>query len=280
VRGWAVRLGGTLINRRSTREIGLMRKAGQLVWLAHHRAAKLIRPGVTTGELDAAVQDVFDQNNAIGLFKGYPHSEPGGVPFPAVTCVSVNEEVVHGIPGDRVLCEGDIVSLDTGSQIHGWCGDAAVTHPVGEIAPKLQKLLDVTQGVLNLAIEQLAVKDLWSDVAREMAAYVKGAGFSVVTQFVGHGIGREMHEYPQVPNYDSEEFRSEGDFHLRPGLVIAIEPMVNMGVADCETLKDGWTVVTQDRLPSAHFEHTIALTESGPRILTGPPEPGEEEWFV
>ncbi len=253
-----------------------MRKAGLLVWQAHRRVAQLVKPGVTTGELDAAIEELFDRHNAIGLFKNYPNADQAKAPFPAVTCTSVNEEVVHGIPGERVLKEGDIVSIDTGCKVNGWCGDAAATYAVGAIDPKVQKLLDVTRGVLDLAIELMGVKRLWSEVAAQMAQYVEGEGFSVVTQFVGHGIGREMHEDPQVPNYASEEFREEGDFRLRPGLVLAIEPMVNTGTFECEVLDDHWTVVTRDRLCSAHFEHTIALTGDGPRLLTGPPEDGKE----
>ncbi len=246
----------------------MMRKAGLLVWQAHQVAASLLRPGVTTGEIDAAVEAFFQENQAIPLFKGVP----GRVPFPAVTCISLNEEVVHGIPGDRVINEGDIVSIDTGCKVNGWCGDSAVTHAVGPVAPEVQQLLDVTRGTLDLAIEQMGKKTYWSEVAAEMEKYVKDHGFSVVEAFVGHGIGREMHEDPQVPNFVSDQLRRNGDFRLLPGLVIAVEPMVNMGTKRVHTKADHWTQVTADGRPSAHFEHTIAMTETGPYVLTAGPE--------
>ncbi|HEV3025483.1 MAG TPA: type I methionyl aminopeptidase, partial [Pirellulales bacterium] len=231
-----------------------MREAGLLVWHAHQKAAALVRPGVTTAQIDAAIDRYFAEHGAVPLFKGFP----GTVPFPAVTCISVNDEVVHGIPGRRVLREGDIVSLDTGCKINGWCGDAAVTRPAGTISPEKQRLLRVTKGVLDLSIELMAVKRRWSEVAREMAKYVHDHGFSVVENFVGHGIGREMHEEPQVPNFASAQFVKNGDFELRTGLVIAIEPMVNIGTAKVRGLRDHWTQVTKDGRASAHFEHTVA----------------------
>lgn len=249
-----------------------MRKAGLLVWQAHDAAAKLIRPGVKTSELNEAVAEVFRRVDAEPLFLGYP----GKTPFPAETCISVNEEVVHGIPGDRILLEGDIVSLDTGCRYKGWCGDAAVTHRVGKISDDTQRLLDVTSAVLDLAIDLMGKKQWWSEVAKEMQALVEEAGFAVVEQFVGHAIGREMHESPQVPNYfDVDKFEGKNDFDLRPGVVLAIEPMVNMGSKETRCLSDHWTIVTADGRPSAHFEHTVALTAEGPRILTGPPQDGE-----
>ena len=256
---------------RSSREIAQMRKPGLLVWQAHQIAAALVRPGVTTGEIDAAVDKFFVDHNAIPLFKGVP----GKVPFPASTCISVNDEVVHGIPGKRVLVEGDVVSIDTGCKYEGWCGDSAVTHPVGKIDSETQRLLDVTKGVLELAIELMGKRSRWSEVAAEMGTYVRDAGFSVVESFVGHGIGREMHEDPQVPNFVSAQLRRNGDFVLERGLVIAVEPMVNMGTKHVKSLPDHWTQATQDARPSAHFEHTIAIGDSGPIVLTGPPAAGE-----
>jgi len=256
---------------RSPREIAQMRKAGLLVWQAHRIAAALVRPGVTTGELDAAIDKFFTEQHAIPLFKGVP----GKVPFPAATCVSVNDEVVHGIPGKRVLREGDIVSIDTGCKFEGWCGDSAVTHAVGKIDPEIERLLRVTRGVLDLAIDLMSKRNKWSEVASEMGAYVRNAGFAVVESFVGHGIGREMHEDPQVPNFVSAQLRRNGDFVLEPGLVIAVEPMVNMGSKHVKTLPDFWTQATQDARPSAHFEHTIAMTDNGPWVLTGAPEAKE-----
>ena len=254
--------------RKSARELGLMRQAGLLVWEAHQIAGRLVRPGVTTSEIDLAIERFFEEQNARPLFKGFPGEV---VPFPAVTCISVNEEIVHGIPGSRQLQSGDIVSIDTGCKLNGWCGDAAVTHPVGTVTPQVQRLLDVTREVLFLAIELMGKKSRWSEVAREMELYVKRAGFSVVENFVGHGIGREMHEEPQVPNFVSKQLKKTGDFALKPGLVIAIEPMVNVGSKEVDALDDHWTQVTQDRRPSAHFEHTVAVTAEGPMVLTAGP---------
>jgi methionyl aminopeptidase len=248
-----------------------MRRAGLVVWGAHQRAAALVRPGVTTAEIDAAVERFFLEHDAIPLFKGVP----GKVPFPATCCISVNDEVVHGIPGSRVLLDGDVVSVDTGCSVGGWCGDAAVTHPVGTVSPRVQTLLDCTSGVLALAIQLMASRNRWSDVASEMAKYVRDHGFSVVENFVGHGIGRSMHEDPQVPNFCTPAFRRNHDFEIEPGLVIAVEPMVNMGSKKVRVLADHWTQSTVDGQPSAHFEHTVAITDAGPVVLTAPPEAGE-----
>lgn len=255
---------------RSPREIRKMRTAGLLVWQAHQAAYQMLRPGVTTAEINLVYRQTFAQRDATPLFLNY-----GDPPFPAETCISINEEVVHGIPGDRVIEEGDIVSLDTGCKIDGWCGDAAVTHPIGNITDESKRLLTATQAVLDLAIELMATRTLWSQIAQEMETFIHDAGFSVVEEMVGHGIGQELHEPPQVPNYLSEELKSDEDFDLRPGVVIAVEPMVNAGVKDLKPLPDQWTVVTADRKPSAHFEHTIAITKDGPIRLTGPPT--EEE---
>lgn len=264
-----------MLNIRSNREIQQMRRAGLAVWQAHQIAAALVKPGATTGEIDKAVEKFYDEIGGYALFKGYPHSQKNKPAFPAVTCISVNDEVVHGIPGPRVLNEGDIVSIDTGCRIDGWCGDAAITHPVGEVEPRVRELLDVTQGVLNLAIELLGVKNRWSEIAYQMATYVADRGFYTVECFVGHGIGREMHEEPQVPNFVNRSLRSTGDFEIQPGLVIAVEPMVNMGTKKVKAMADNWTQCTMDGKPSAHFEHTIAITGSGPRLLTAAPTPEE-----
>lgn len=260
-----------MINLRSPREIALMRKAGLLVWQAHQVARALVKPGATTAEIDSAIERFFAEHNAIPLFKGVP----GTVPFPAVTCISINEEVVHGIPGSRRLVEGDVVSLDTGCKLDGWCGDAAVTRAVGQVRPDIRRLLDITKGTLDLAIDLMKVKTRWSQVAAEMEMYVRDAGFYVVESFVGHGIGREMHEEPQVPNFCSKQLKKSGDFDLRPGLVIAIEPMVNMGTGKVKGMPDHWTQVTKDGKPSAHFEHTVAMTKEGPVKLTAGPN-GED----
>ncbi len=260
-----------MLNLRSPREIALMRRAGLVVWGAHQLAGEMVRPGVSTGEIDAAVERFFLEHGAVPLFKGVP----GKVPFPASCCISVNDEVVHGIPGPRVLRAGDVVSIDTGCSLGGWCGDSAVTHPVGPVTAEVRRLLDCTSGVLALAISLLAVRNRWSEVATEMAAYVRDHGFSVVENFVGHGIGRSMHEDPQVPNFCTPAFRKNHDFEIEPGLVIAIEPMVNMGTKKVRALADHWTQSTVDGMPSAHFEHTVAITDGGPVVLTAPPRAGE-----
>jgi methionyl aminopeptidase len=262
-------------NLKSNREIALMRKAGIVVWEAHQTVAQLIRPGVTTKQLNDAVERVFLEHGAIPLFKNYPNTDKGKPAFPGVICTSVNDEVVHGIPGKRRLCEGDVISIDTGCRLDGWCGDAAVTHPVGSVEPRVQKLLDVTRAALDLAIELMGQKSRWSQVAREMATLVADHGFATVECFVGHGIGREMHEEPQVPNFVNRQLRGSGDFRLETGLVVAVEPMVNLGTKRVKGLADHWTQVTQDGKPSAHFEHTIAITADGPRPLTAAPSPQE-----
>jgi methionyl aminopeptidase len=259
---------------RSLREMNLMRKAGLLVWEAHQLVKGMIAPGVTTFDLDKAVEEFFAKHNATPLFKGVPGDKH---PFPAVCCMSVNDEVVHGIPSRKPLREGDIVSVDTGCRLDGWCGDSANTYAIGQLDPEVQRLLDVTQGVLELAIDLMGKKSRWSQVAEQMGTYVRDNGFSSVENFVGHGIGREMHEDPQVPNFVTPQLKRNGDFALEPGLVIAVEPMVNMGTKKVKALSDSWTQSTQDGLPSAHFEHTLAITDKGVWVLTDPPGVGPGE---
>lgn len=248
----------------------LMRRAGLVVWQALQAASQAVRPGVTTAEIDAVVERVFQEHGAEPLFKGVP----GKVPFPAATCTSVNEQVVHGIPGNRKLREGDIISVDTGCRLAGWCGDSAWTYPVGKVNADVQRLLDVTLESLNVAIELLGKKQKWSEVAAEISEFVHSHGFSVVESMSGHGIGRELHEEPQYPNYVNARIVQE-DVVLRTGLVMAIEPMVNLGKKDTRVLSDHWTIAASDGKPSAHFEHTIALTKDGPLLLTAAPQPGE-----
>ena len=253
-----------MIVLKSRREIALMREAGRLVARALGEAARLVEPGVTTREIDAAIESTFKRAGAEPIFKGVP----GKVPFPAASCISVSEEVVHGIPGDRVLQSGDLVSIDTGCRLAGWCADSAWTYPVGQVDEVAQRLLEIGRGVLELAILECGRKQRWSEVAALMAKAVKQAGFSTVEDFVGHGIGREMHEDPQVPNYVSQSL-AKTDFQLEPGLVLAIEPMVNAGGKGTRISKqDHWTVLTRDGRPSVHFEHTVALTSEGPVVLT------------
>jgi methionyl aminopeptidase len=256
-----------VIKLKSPREIALMREAGRVVAKALDQVRRMAVPGVCTADMDQAVAAIFREHDAIPLFLGYPSSEKGKPPFPAVICASVNEHVVHGIPNRRPMREGDIVSVDTGCKVGGWCGDAAVTLAIGAVRPEVQKLLDVTNETLNLAIRAMGRCRSWSEVASLMERFVKSQGYYVVEKFVGHGIGQDMHEEPQVPNFVSSALRQH-DIKLEPGVVLAIEPMVAIGTKEVRTLGDGWTVETKDRRPSAHFEHTVAMTPEGPRVLT------------
>lgn len=262
---------------RSKREIKRMRAAGLVVWEAHQTAARMIKAGVSTAEINQVYIDVFKRHDATPLFLNYGGTEERP-PFPAEICASINDEVVHGIPSaDRVLEDGDTIAVDTGCRVNGWCGDAAVTHAIGEIDDESQKLLDATQQTLDLAIDAMGRCEKWSEVAKEMEDFVHAAGFSVVEEMVGHGIGKELHEPPQVPNYLSPALKAKEDFDLRPGLVLAVEPMVNAGVKEIFEEEDGWTIVTGDGKPSAHFEHTLAITADGVKRLTGPPNDEELE---
>lgn len=256
-----------IIKLKSPRELGFMREAGKVVARALETCRRMAVPGATTGEIDAAVAAIFREAGAIPLFRGVPSTVKGKPPFPAVVCASVNQCVVHGIPGRRPMQEGDVLSIDTGCKLGGWCGDAALTLPIGTIRPEHQHLLDVTRETLNLAIRAMARCRYWSEVATLMEQYVKSQRMHVIEKFVGHGIGQEMHEEPQVPNFVSKALR-KNDIRLEPGLVLAIEPMVALGTRDVRTLEDGWTVETKDRSFAAHFEHTVAMTTEGPRILT------------
>ena len=243
---------------KSARELTLMREAGKLVARAHKICRDMAKPGVKTVEIDRAVEAFYLKHQAIPLFKGYP----GKVPFPSVTCMSINEQVVHGIPGERVLKDGDLLKIDTACRLNGWCADRAVTLPIGTVRPERLRLLKVGTEVLQMAIDELPRRKWWSEVASRMQKHAEQSGFSVVTNYVGHGIGRVMHENPQVPNYVSRDTRKH-DFRLEPGLVLAIEPMVNMGTSEVVTLRDHWTVVTRDGLASVHVEHTLAITADG-----------------
>jgi len=246
-----------MITLKTPREIEQMREAGQIVGMVHRELAKAIAPGVTTGELDALAEKLIRQAGGVPTFKGYNG-------YPASICASVNEVVVHGIPGRQALKEGDIIAIDLGVTYHGWVGDSAFTYPVGRIDAVAQRLLDVTRVALEKAIEQCYPGNRLGDVGSAVQRHVETNGFSVVRDYVGHGVGRSMHEDPQVPNWGQP---GTGKV-LRPGMVIAIEPMVNEGTWDVQVLADQWTVVTADRKRSAHFEHTVAITEEGPTILT------------
>lgn len=256
---------------KSRREIGLMREAGKVVAEALRICREMAKPGVRTIEIDRAVEAFYARRGAIPLFKNYPGPK---VPFPAVCCISLNEQVVHGIPGQREIRDGDLLKIDTACKLNGWCADAAVTIPVGNPSPERLRLVRVAQEVLQIAIVELVLCRYWSEVAAKMQRHAENAGYSVVQQYVGHGIGRIMHENPQVPNFVSKELKKH-DFPLVEGLVLAIEPMVNMGRAQTTTLADHWTVVTRDGLPSAHVEHTLAITSEGIVIVTADPEPAE-----
>ena len=235
-----------------------MLEANQIVAATLTMLTERIKPGLTTLQLDEWAEDFARQHGAVPAFKGYRG-------FPGSLCVSLNEEVVHGIPSERVILQdGDILSIDFGIKFKGFYGDSAVTLPVGSISANKQKLIDVTKQSLELAIDQVRVGNRINDLSRAVQKYVESHGFSVVRQFVGHGIGSQLHEAPEIPNYE----RKERTPRLIAGMALAIEPMVNVGTYDVEVLKDGWTVLTADRKPSAHFEHTVVVTEGDPLVLS------------
>jgi methionyl aminopeptidase len=242
-----------------------MREACAIAAAVLAKLRKVVAPGITTYDLDQAGRNLIAEHGARSADYGYQH---GSRRYPAYICVSVNEEVVHGIGSlKRVLRDGDIVSLDVTVEHRGYIGDNAVTIPVGTITPQLQKLLRVTEQALDLGIRQAQPGNRIGDISAAVQGFVEGQGFSVVREMVGHGVGVEMHEPPEIPNFGR---RGTGD-RIRPGMTLAIEPMVNVGGHRVRTLADGWTVVTEDGLPSAHFEHTVLTTEKGPEILTLPP---------
>lgn len=255
------------ITLRSKREIELMRKAGALVGTVLSKLQELAEPGMSTQELDDVASEMAKNAGALALFKGVRNPN-AGVAFPGVICASLNEQLVHGIPSeDVILKEGDIVSVDFGAKIDGYCGDSAITFGIGEIPANKQRLIDITRELLDIAIEKAAPSVKWSTIAGQMQQRAESAGFSVVRDFVGHGIGTEMHEEPRVPNFVSDDLLND-DILLTEGMLIAVEPMVNEGTREVVTLKDGWTVVTRDRRCSAHFEHTIAIVENGCEVMT------------
>lgn len=252
---------------KSAREIELLRVAGRIVHGVLTRMTELVQPGVTTAELNTVAEQMIAETGGTALFKGVENPQ-AKFPFPAALCTSVNEELVHGIPNDRPLEEGDVVSVDCGVRLDGYCGDSATTIPVGKVSPEVAKLLAVTQRALDVAVEEMRPGRMWSAVARKIQASVEKENLSVVRDFVGHGIGREMHEEPKVPNYWND---SQGafDFELVAGMTLAVEPMVNLGTHLVDYGDDDrWVVVTRDRRCAAHFEHTMAITESGVDVLT------------
>jgi methionyl aminopeptidase len=255
-----------MIMIKSPREIDLLREAGLIVAETLELMRENARPGVTTAELDRLAEEHILARGATPAFKGY--RVPGvGTPYPASICASVNEEVVHGIPGDRRLVEGDIISIDVGTCYKKYYGDAAVTLPVGKVSEKARRLLETAEGALRMAIGVIKPDMALKDLSGAIQKHAESRGFSVVRKFVGHGIGREMHEDPQVPNFVGAGSPA-GDTRLPAGTVIAIEPMVNEGTGNVEVLENGWTVRTKDRKLSAHFEHSVAVTAEGPRVLT------------
>lgn len=252
---------------KSGREIELMRAAGRVVFRVLRKMEELAKPGVTTAELNAVAEKLIADAGGTALFKGVENPQ-AKYPFPAALCTSVNEELVHGIPSDRKLCDGDIVSVDCGVRLNGYCGDSATTIPIGTVSPEATHLLDVTRRVLDHAIEWIRPGLMWSEVASRMQEFVESKGLSVVREFVGHGIGRDMHEEPKVPNFWNESQRKM-DFRLTPRMVLAVEPMVNVGGHKVEYAgPERWVVVTKDRQLAAHFEHTLAITDTGVEILT------------
>lgn len=250
---------------KSRRDLEHMREAARHVAEILLEVREKARPGVTTGELGEVARRAIRDRGVESSFLGYgPHGLPK---YPSVICISVNEEIVHGIPGPRLLGEGDIVGLDFGVSVQGWHGDSAVTIPIGRVDGKAAQLLETTREALYKGIEQMVPGRRLSDIGHAVQAHAEQAGFTVVRQFVGHGIGRKLHEPPQIPNF-GEPGRGP---RLLPGMVFAIEPMVNVGTADVKMLEDEWTAVTADGSLSAHFEHTILVTENGPEILTRVP---------
>jgi len=242
---------------RSPREVEQIRKANVVVAEVLERLKTLVVPGVTTDELDGISEEIILSKGAVPAFKGYRG-------YPKTLCVSINEEVVHGIPNKRKLKEGDIVSIDVGTNLHGYFGDAAITVPVGEVHPEAKRLLEVTEKALSIGIGMAKVGNRLFDISHAVQAWVESNGFSVVRDFVGHGIGKSLHEDPQIPNFGSP---NQGP-RLEKGMIFALEPMVNEGTYEVRVLDDGWTVVTADGKPSAHFEHTIAITDGEAEILS------------
>ncbi|GGA51733.1 type I methionyl aminopeptidase [Paenibacillus physcomitrellae] len=242
---------------KSETELGFMREAGRIVAETHRILAQAIEPGITTGELDQIADKYIRSQGAVPSFKDYNG-------FPYSICASVNEELVHGFPGKRKLNEGDIVTFDIGAEYRGYHGDSAWTYPVGNISDEAQKLLDVTEGSLYAGLELVKPDVRLFTISHAIQTYIEKEGFSVVREYVGHGIGTELHEEPQIPNYGVPDRGPR----LKPGMVLAIEPMVNAGKRYVRTLEDNWTVVTVDGSLCAHFEHTVAVTKDGMEILT------------
>ena len=246
-----------MIPLKSENDLALLRISGLILARVMQQLRQIIRAGITTGEINQLAEALLEKEDAQPAFKGYKG-------FPASICTSVNEEIVHGIPGSRILKEGDIISLDLGVLYKDYYADAAVTLPVGAVSADLRKLMSVTKASLAEGIRQVRVNNRVSDISHAVQSHVEKHGFSVVRQFVGHGIGSQLHEEPEIPNFGKPHTGPV----LKEGMVLAIEPMVNVGSWESEILENGWTAVTKDRLASAHFEHTVAVTKRGPEIIT------------
>ncbi len=251
---------------RSKKEIERIKAAGDVVADVLRELRQRARVGVTTAELADISDNMIASAGAIALFKGVPNPQ-ADFDFPASICTSINEQVVHGIPGPVKLRDGDIISIDCGAKLRGYCGDAAITVAVGGLEPETQRLVDITREVLDIAINEARAGRLWSEVAGKMQAHAEKEGFGVVREYVGHGIGRRMHEDPKLPNFVSNQLLRH-DLMLRKGMVFAVEPMVTAGTYKVRVLSDGWTVVTADNKPAAHFEKTIAINDGPAEVLT------------
>ena len=249
---------------KSPKEIALMRAAGRIVAILLQELREQIRPGVTTSDLDRKAAEVLRRHEAISPFYNYPNHERGKRPFPGQICASVNEELVHGVPGKRMLKEGDIIKIDCGAIYKGWIADSAWTFPVGKVNPQAHRLLEVTEGALYASIKEARAGKRTGDMAHTLQAYVESHGFNVVREYVSHGVGRRLHEDPSIPNFGDAGKGSK----LRPGMTIAVEPMVLIGSYKTKVLADQWTVAAKDGKLTAHFEHTIAITDGEPEILT------------
>ncbi|MBN1845105.1 MAG: type I methionyl aminopeptidase [Sedimentisphaerales bacterium] len=259
---------------RTAREIEKIRAAGQVVGRVLHKLREIAAAGVTTADLADLSDRIIAEAGGTALFKGV-RNPAARFDFPASICASINEEVVHGIPsGRRMLTDGDILSIDCGVKLNGYCGDAAITLPIGRVDPEVERLLRITRQLLDIAVRESRPGRYWSEIAGRMQEHAEQAGFGVVRDYVGHGIGRQMHEDPKLPNFVSRELLGN-DLLLRKGMVLAVEPMVNLGTWKVKVSGDGWTVLTADGLPSAHEEHTIAVTDDGTEILTAGPDGAE-----
>lgn len=246
-----------MILLKSEVDLEMMRRSGEVLAKIMQKLREFIRAGRRTREIDQLAEELLRKAGAVSAFKGYKG-------FPATICASVNEEIVHGIPNDRILSEGDIISLDLGINYQGYFSDAALTIGIGKVSSRVKKLIEVSKKALVLGVKQARVNNHLSDISYAIQSYVERQGFSVVRQFVGHGIGKSLHEEPEIPNFGRPH---QGPL-LKAGMCFAIEPMVNMGTWESKILENGWTAVTKDGLSSAHFEHTVAITERGTEVLT------------